>query len=87
MKPLIYISFILSIFLLTSCSPLPPEKQCSVDADCVPVACCHATGAVNYEYGPSCEGVLCTLECQPETLDCGQGKVQCLQKQCVVVWE
>lgn len=77
---------ILSFLLLTSCSPLPPEKQCSVDADCVPDACCHATDAVNSEYGPSCESVFCTLECRPETLDCGQGKVECVKKECKAVF-
>jgi len=73
-----------SVFLL-SCTPA--EKVCSIDSDCVPAACCHATDAVNAEHGPDCRGVFCTAVCQPGTLDCGQGKVNCISGQCTAVIE
>jgi len=75
---------ILSIFL-SGCSSIPPEKRCSVDKDCVPAACCHATDVVNKDHAPGCKDQFCTLDCQPGTLDCGQGQMKCLQKQCTVV--
>ncbi len=80
--PLLFI--IISLFL-TSCSFIPPEKRCSLDTDCVPAACCHAKDAVNKESAPNCQGILCTAVCEPGTLDCGQGKIKCLNKQCTVV--
>ena len=73
------------VFLISCTSSIPPEKQCSVSADCVPDACCHAAGAVNAQFAPDCSDTLCTLECRPETLDCGFGKVQCVKDECVVV--
>jgi len=63
----------------------PAEEQCSADADCAPKECCHASGAVNEQYAPSCNGVLCTMECRPGTIDCGQGKIRCVENECKVV--
>lgn len=79
---------LLAVFLLiVSCSPIPAvpqEKQCSRDADCVPAQCCHAADAVNRNDAPDCSGTFCTLECAPNTLDCGQGEIKCSAGQCVV---
>lgn len=74
------------LLLVVSCSPVtvPPEKQCSSDSDCVPVQCCHPTDAVHKKYAPDCSGTFCTLECAPNTLDCGQGEIKCSAGQCVV---
>ncbi|MBI2102505.1 hypothetical protein HYT55_01600 [Candidatus Woesearchaeota archaeon] len=85
-KILSSLSLILVFLLVTSCSSIPPEKQCSVDTDCVPDACCHATGAIRNVFAPDCSGVICTLECRPETLDCGQGSVQCIKNECKAVF-
>jgi len=82
---------ITSLLFLASCSSnlndnlndVPLEKQCKVDADCVKDVCCHASDAVNKDYAPNCGGLLCTQECQPNTLDCGQGKISCDEGQCV----
>ena len=41
------IVIMLSIIALTLISCAPAELQCSVDSDCVPAQCCHATDAVN----------------------------------------
>ncbi len=82
----IFITCILSVFLLViSCAPLPPEKSCTTAADCVPAACCHAQNAVNQEYKPDCSETLCTAVCEPRTLDCGQGEIQCVRGECTVV--
>ena len=62
---------ILAAVLVTSC--VPTEKQCTTDAECVPTTCCHPTDAVNKNFGPDCRGQFCSLECEPNTLDCGQG--------------
>ncbi|MBS3169742.1 hypothetical protein J4210_04615 [Candidatus Woesearchaeota archaeon] len=88
MKRNLYNLLLILVFLLvSSCSSVPPEKQCSVSADCVPDACCHAAGAVNAPFAPDCSDTLCTLECRPETLDCGFGKIQCVKNACVVILE
>ncbi len=79
----IAVLFLGFIFLLSSCA-IEAEKQCTVDADCVPAQCCHATDAVNKQSAPDCRNVLCTLQCEPGTLDCGQGEVKCRQNKCAV---
>ena len=70
---------------LASC--VPTEKVCSLDKDCVPAICCHASDTVNRDNAPDCRGILCTMDCVPETLDCGQGQMKCVQDQCRAVFE
>jgi len=77
------LSIILLLILITSCTPT--EKACTADLDCAPSACCHPNDAVNKQNAPDCRGVLCTLECTPETLDCGQGQLKCISGECKVV--
>ena len=79
-------------FLLISCtlknpeaSVVPSEKQCVSDADCVPAQCCHSTDTVNKDFAPDCSKTFCTMECAPGTLDCGQGEVKCVKKQCKAI--
>ena len=55
------------------------------DADCVPATCCHATAAVPKNLAPECENNICTQECVPNTLDCGQGEIRCLENNCQIV--
>lgn len=62
--------------------PLPPAQDAcdlSVDEDdqCVPATCCHPTQCVRKQFAPNCTGVVCTLECRPGTMDCGQGYCEC----------
>ncbi len=85
MKIVLALIFMFSLFFVDSCSSIPPEKQCSVDNDCVPSACCHADSAVSKSFSPDCKDVFCSLDCQPDTIDCGQGSVRCLEKRCTVV--
>ncbi len=76
---------IILLFFLVSCTNLPPEKQCTTASDCVPAQCCHATEAANANYAPDCTEMFCTAVCEPGTLDCGQGDIQCLSGECRVV--
>ncbi len=62
-----------------------PKGECFEDTDCVPATCCHPTEAVNKEFRPNCSNVFCTEECQPNTLDCGQGKIKCIKNKCEVL--
>lgn len=90
MKKINLLSFIivLLLILLVSCSPtISPEKECSIDKDCVAATCCHTTDALNKEHGPDCSGQLCTMECRPETIDCGQGEVKCIERSCTAVFQ
>lgn len=88
MKRSLFSLFLIAVLVLVvSCSSIPPEQRCTLDSDCVPAACCHAIDVVSKGYAPNCDDVICTLECQPDTLDCGQGKIQCLKNKCTVVLE
>ncbi|MFC2175058.1 hypothetical protein ACFLQ2_04305 [archaeon] len=62
------------------------KKVCKVDADCVAETCCHARRAVNAPNAPNCTDVACTMDCEPGTVDCGQGYFACSEsEQCVVI--
>ena len=74
------------VLFLVACTTVPLEKQCTVDSDCVPSLCCHASDAVAKDSAPDCGGVFCTEECQPGTLDCGQGVVSCVSGECKAVF-
>ena len=58
------------------------SKECVTDADCVPATCCHPSNCVSINNKPNCEGIFCTQECAPNTLDCGQGSCQCIDGKC-----
>jgi hypothetical protein len=62
-------------------------KACEVDSDCAPVSCCHASACIEKEKAPNCTGVVCTQECKPNTLDCGQGSCKCVEGYCGVIIE
>jgi hypothetical protein len=82
-KKIILIILILSLFI-TSCG-VAKEKQCTLDSDCRPASCCHSSDAVNKDNAPSCKGILCSQQCEPNTIDCGQGKIKCLENECQAV--
>jgi len=82
-KLFLFLSLGILLFFLVSC--VPAEKECSVDKDCVPATCCHASEAVNKENALKCGGMLCSAECEPGTIDCGQGEVKCVSGKCEVV--
>lgn len=64
----------------------PDELSCQKNEDCVPAACCHPDSCVNKNYQPDCKGIVCTLECRPGTMDCGQGHCVCIDNICQVEW-
>jgi hypothetical protein len=71
--------------------PAPPpaaevgnEGTCVVDADCVPATCCHATSCVPAAEQPDCKDIMCTADCQPNTMDCG-GRCTCEAGSCKAV--
>jgi hypothetical protein len=77
--------------LTASPAQLPPDQftlqpGCHADGDCVPAECCHPTSCVNAQDRPSCREVICTLECRPDTMDCGQGRCACVEGQCTAVY-
>ena len=84
MKKILLIGLLGLLVFLVSCT-VSTEKQCSVDSDCIAAQCCHAIGAVNKENAPDCSGQLCTMNCEPDTLDCGQGSVKCVSDSCEVL--
>lgn len=53
---------------------------------CVPASCCHATKCVLESGAPNCSEILCTMSCEPDTLDCGQGSCEFVDGECGVVW-
>ena len=72
------------LIVVSSCAPAE-TKQCMQDSDCVPAQCCHATSAVSKDAAPDCQGKICTLDCNPNTMDCGQGEIKCVQSKCVAI--
>ena len=60
-------------------------EPCHTNAECVPASCCHASICVSRRERPHCTGVLCTLVCEPGTMDCGQGYCACRRGGCVAV--
>ncbi len=64
--------------------PTGDPTACTRDAECVPAQCCHPTGCINERFGPSCTGVICTLECSGP-LDCGAGHCGCVNGSCQVI--
>lgn len=83
---LLMISLISLIFVIscTQTKTIPENKACSVDTDCVPANCCHPNDTINLKFAPDCSSTMCTMECVPNTLDCGQGEVKCVNGECKV---
>ncbi len=86
-KYVLFTILLVSLFLL-SCTPameVSEELRCQTDADCVPAQCCHPTSAVNKDFAPDCAGILCSQNCEPNTLDCGQGEIKCQAGKCKAI--
>jgi hypothetical protein len=79
MKKLI-ILFVLLSFLVIGCVQV--EKECQTNNDCVAATCCHADSCIAKESAPNCEGIFCSQECKPYTMDCGQGSCVCENNKC-----
>lgn len=62
--------------------------ECNIDSDCIPDSCCHASACVSKnQYALRCDNTLCTMECAPNTLDCGQGSCKCINSKCLVEFD
>lgn len=62
-------------------------EECNYDNECVPASCCHPKECTSIANAPKCSGIFCTMQCAPNTLDCGQGSCKCMNKQCKAVYE
>jgi putative hemolysin len=74
-------------FYRGECEKGRSEGSCGSDSDCVKDACCHASGCVSKKNAPACKDIMCTQECVPGTLDCGQGSCKCINNKCEAVTE
>ncbi len=84
------LTLLMLVIFMVGCAktiPIPENKSCSADTDCVPASCCHPNDAVNKDFMPDCSSTMCTMECVPNTLDCGQGEVKCVEKECKAVMQ
>lgn len=59
-----------------------PGATCATDADCAPAECCHASSCGSAAQKPDCRAVLCSMECRPNTFDCGGGGCLCRGGRC-----
>ena len=75
-----------SVNNLTNNSSNIDSSSCSQESDCVPAPFCHPTYCINKnEVKPN--NMLCTQECKPNTLDCGQGSCSCVNNKCRAVFK
>ncbi|MBI2662659.1 hypothetical protein HYX11_04335 [Candidatus Woesearchaeota archaeon] len=87
MKKYSLLIFSILSLLLISCTPsIPSEKSCTQDSDCVPATCCHANQSINKNYAPNCQNILCSMGCEPNTLDCSQGEIKCVNNECTILF-
>jgi hypothetical protein len=77
--------FIILLLLIACQTEISAEQYCETTADCSAAQCCHATEAINNEYAPNCEGIMCSLNCEPDTLDCGQMQIECIENRCSII--
>ena len=54
---------------------------------CVSASCCHPKECVLESEAPNCSGVFCSMNCVPETMDCGQGHCGIIDGECEVIWD
>lgn len=79
------IIFVLILLVLVNGCDNQQIEKCKVNSDCVAAECCHPTNCVSKDKVPDCKGIMCTMECKPGTLDCGQGSCKCLNEKCEAV--
>ena len=61
--------------------------SCTTDDDCAPANTCHPESCVLKSSINENERQICTQECKPGTLDCGQGYCSCVNRKCEAVIE
>lgn len=57
------------------------------EVECVAASCCHPTECVLESEAPDCNRAFCTMSCEPDTMDCGQGHCEYIDGECGVVWD
>ena len=81
-------TFLIFLILINGCKEkIPEEVYCNEDSDCVPATCCHPSSCININFRPNCEGLMCSMECAPGTMDCGQGHCGCINNKCTAIIE
>lgn len=78
----IVVIILVAAAVLVILTPQLPEMGCLTDADCVPASCCHPDSCTPAVRAPNCTDIVCTEECVPGTLDCGQGHCACMNGSC-----
>jgi len=93
MKQKIFVLIFVLVLLTTLIVIFYPKKEenntkyCKEDGDCHPAGCCHPADCVNVDNKPDCKGIMCTMECKPNTMDCGQGHCACVNNECKAIME
>ncbi len=82
---LILVSMMFLLYFIKQSMLISDQYYCEVDEDCVPEQCCHPSSCINRAYAPNCKGVICSMECRPGTMDCGQGYCACIKNKCQAV--
>lgn len=75
--------FLFVVFIISAARVVTNESEESLE--CVKATCCHATECLPADQAPDCLDILCTQECVPGTIDCGQGSCQELKGECKLV--
>ena len=75
-----------TLYVLVDLSDVRGTPGCSVDADCAPAQCCHPTSCIPKVNAPICDGIGCTMECAPGSMDCSCGHCACINGECGVEW-
>ncbi len=86
---ILFTLFIITLLILIGCNnnneEIPEELKCTTNDECVPSSCCHSTSCINEEFKQECDGIRCTMECAPNSMDCGQGSCACQNNKCEAV--
>jgi len=98
MNKLMFIVFLICLLVLSGCNETDNKSlidnnnqidntlTCRTDSDCVPASCCHPNSCTNKANAPECFQTMCSQNCAPNSLDCGQGSCQCINNKCGAVF-
>ena len=86
-------AIVLFVWLKSVEQPIVEEKECSIDADCVPNECCDADLCAPLDEAPECSGVICAPGCgsfDEKFLGCKNsgeaGSCKCINQKCAPIW-
>jgi hypothetical protein len=80
----------MSLFMFNKYAPVlkqieEQQPDCTEDLDCAEAQCCHPTSCVPADEKPDCSDSFCTMQCAPDTMDCGAGSCKCVNQVCTAV--